>query len=94
MPAMTSAVRQNADRARFELDLGGVTAIANYMLADGVMAFTHTEVPAALRERGVGSRLVRGALEAARAQGLRVKPYCSFVRSYIARHPEFHDLVA
>ena len=46
------------------------------------------------REHGIGSALVRGALEAARARGLKVKPRCSFVRAVIAKHPEFHDLLA
>ncbi len=57
------------------------------------MIFTHTEVPAAVEGQGIGSRLIRGALEAARAQGLQVVPRCSFVSAYLARHPEFNELV-
>jgi predicted GNAT family acetyltransferase len=67
--------------------------VAYYSLAPGVMTLTHTEVPAALQGRGIGSRLVRGTLEAARAQGLTVVPRCSFVSAYLSRHPEFNDLV-
>jgi predicted GNAT family acetyltransferase len=37
---------------------------------------------------------VRGALEQARAQNLKVVPRCSFVAAYLARHPEFTDLLA
>lgn len=91
---MPSPLRNNAALNRFELDVEGHTAVANYRLAPGVITFTHTEVPAPLRERGIGSRLVRGALEDARAQGLKVLPRCSFVRHYIASHPEFDDLLA
>ena len=91
---MSSPVRQNTAQSRFELDAEGHTAVAYYRLADGVMTFTHTEVAPAIEGRGIGSRLVRGALEHARTQGFRVRPRCSFVGQYIARHPEFHDLLA
>jgi len=91
---MPSAVRQNTTLSRFELDADGTTAIANYRLTDGVMTFTHTEVAARLRGRGIASRLVRGALESARAQGLKVVPRCGFVGAFLARHPEFSDLLA
>lgn len=54
---------------------------------------THTEVPRALRESGIGTRLVLGTLADIRARGLKVRPQCSFVRHVIARHPEVADLV-
>lgn len=56
--------------------------------------YSHTEVPTALEGLGVGSALVRAALDFARARGLIVRPSCPFVRSYIERHPdEYGDLV-
>jgi predicted GNAT family acetyltransferase len=58
------------------------------------MTFTHTEVPAPLRGRGLGSQMMRGVLQDVRAQGLKVVPRCPFVASYIDRHPEFADLLA
>ncbi|MEX0842334.1 MAG: GNAT family N-acetyltransferase [Xanthobacteraceae bacterium] len=91
---MSSPVRNNTALSRFELDAEGIAAVAHYRLADGVITFTHTEVPPALRERGIASRLIQGALEAVRAQGLKVVPRCSFVRHYIATHAEFKDLLA
>jgi predicted GNAT family acetyltransferase len=91
---MAEAIRDNKAEHRFEMDAAGELAVAYYRLAPGVMTFTHTEVPAALWGQGIGSRLVRGALESARMQGLKVVPGCSFVSAYLARHPEFNDLVA
>lgn len=88
-----SDVRQNSAHHRFELDTDGHTAVAHYRLSPGVITFTHTEVPEALSGKGIGSRLARGALEAARAQGLKVVAECPFVRGYIAKHPEFADLL-
>lgn len=58
------------------------------------MVMTHTETPPALRERGIGERLVLGSLQQVRAQGLKVRPLCSFVRFVLSKHPEFQDLIA
>jgi predicted GNAT family acetyltransferase len=89
-----SDIRNNTDRHRFELDLDGHTAFADYELANGTMVFTHTEVPDALAGRGVASRLVQGALAAARADGRKVVAKCPFVAGYIQKHPEFKELLA
>ncbi|MEJ2626797.1 MAG: GNAT family N-acetyltransferase [Pseudolabrys sp.] len=43
--------------------------------------------------RGIGSRLVKGVLDIARAQGLTVVPHCSFVGAYIKRNPAYADLL-
>jgi predicted GNAT family acetyltransferase len=51
-------------------------------------------VPAALNGRGIGSALVCGLLDLARGQGSKVRPLCPFVAAYIARHPEYADLLA
>ena len=90
---MPDEIRNNTALNRFELDADGGTAVSYYKLSPGVITFTHTEVPPALEGRGIGSRLARGALEAARAQGLKVVAKCPFVGAYIAKHPEFGDLL-
>ena len=86
-------IRNNAKLNRFELDVDGHTAVSYYKLAPGVITFTHTEVPQELSGRGIGSQLARGALEATRAQGLKVVATCPFVSAYIAKHPEFENLL-
>jgi predicted GNAT family acetyltransferase len=86
-------VRDNPTLNRFELDLDGQMAVAYYQLAPGVITFRHTEVPQALSGHGIGSKLVRGALEATRARGLKVVAKCPFVAAYMAKHPEFNDLL-
>jgi uncharacterized protein len=91
---MSATIRDNTARSRFELDDGAATAVLNYKLADGVITLAHTETPPAARGRGLASRLVQGALETARARGLKVVPVCAFVRAYLAKHPEFGDVVA
>lgn len=85
-------VRDNSRKSRFEIEIDGHLALADYRIAQGVMDLYHTESPAALAGRGVASRLIRTALISARAQGLKVRPTCSFVAAYLKRHPEFADL--
>jgi uncharacterized protein len=91
--SVTDTVRDNPALKRFELDLNGSTAVAYYELAPGVITFRHTEVQPELSGHGIGSRLVRGALESARQRGLKVVPKCPFVAAYMAKHPEFNDLL-
>jgi predicted GNAT family acetyltransferase len=86
-------VRNNTALHRFELDAEGHAAVAYYRLSPGVITFTHTEVPAELSGRGVGSALARGALDQVRAQGLKVVAQCPFVAGFIKKHPEYGDLL-
>jgi predicted GNAT family acetyltransferase len=90
---MSPQVRNNAERGRFEMDTSAGLAVALYRLSPGTMTIYHTEVPVALRGRGLGYRLVRGVLEEARRLDLKVVPACPFVRAVIDRHPEFQDLL-
>ena len=94
MTEASGIVRNNTALSRFELETEDGTAVANYRASPGVLTIYHTEVPRALRERGIASRLIHDALELARAQGLKVVPRCGFVAHYIRSHPEFADLVA
>ncbi|HXW23820.1 MAG TPA: GNAT family N-acetyltransferase [Xanthobacteraceae bacterium] len=89
----TNAVRDNAAFNRFELEVDGHLAVAHYRRSPGLITFTHTEVPSALGGRGVGSTLARGALELARAEGVKVASQCPFVSAYLAKHAEFNDLL-
>jgi predicted GNAT family acetyltransferase len=65
-----TSVRDNKARSRFELDVEGGVAFANYRLASSTVIITHTETPRALRGRGIASELVQGALQLIRADGL------------------------
>ena len=88
----TASVRNNKAQSRFELDVEGTLAFANYRLTPSAVVITHTETPRALRGRGIASALVHGALQLIRADGLKVIPGCGFVADYLHKHPEFADL--
>lgn len=90
----TTTVRNNAALSRYELDVNGAIAFANYRLAPGRVIITHTETPLALRGRGIASKLVHGALEQIRANDLKVVAGCGFVVDYLQKHPEYADITA
>jgi hypothetical protein len=87
-------VRDNPDESRFEVYVDGrLAGFTAYQLADDVILFVHTEVDDAYEGQGVGSDLVRGALDQVRErEGLRVTATCPFVRAWMRKHPEYVDL--
>jgi predicted GNAT family acetyltransferase len=87
-------IRDNAERHRFEIDLGdGTFAFAEYNLIPGKIMFTHTEVPESHGGQGLGSALIRFGLAAARERGLKVIPICPFFAAYMQKHEEVQDLL-
>jgi uncharacterized protein len=88
-----SDVINNRPRHRFELEVDGHAATEYYRLEGNVITFEHTEVPPELGGKGVGSRLVKGALDQVRAEGLKVVAECPFVKGWIGKHPEYQDLL-
>ena len=91
--AEAPAVVMNDKTHRFEVILDGETAFAEYNLLHDAIVLPHTLVPPALEGRGLASALARAALGYARDHGLKVKPICPFMASYMQKHPETHDLV-
>ena len=80
-------VVDNRAANRFELPIDGDTAILDYERTSDAIKLVHTEVPEAFRGHGFGEQLVKGAVEAARAEGLRIVAVCPFARAYLRRHP-------
>ena len=87
------SIRDNKTLSRFELDVDGGVAFANYRRTPSTVIITHTETPRALRGRGIASELVDGALQLIRADRLKVIAGCGFVADYLHKHPEFADLM-
>lgn len=86
-------VVHNTAVGRFEVVVGGETAVLDYSVSNDRIRFVHTGVPPALEGQGIGSRLARAGLEYAQREGLTVVPQCPFIRSYIDRHPEYRGLL-
>ena len=91
---MEVTVTDNPDAARYEITVDGERAgFVTYRQSPGVITFLHAEVHPSRERRGLGSQLVRGALDDARARGLTVRPVCPFVAWFIETHEDYQDLL-
>lgn len=87
-------ISDRVDAARYEARVDGELAgFVEYRLAGTRRILLHTEVLPAFEGRGIGSALARHILDAARASGARVTVKCPFIRTWLARHPEYIDVV-
>ncbi len=86
-------IHHNEQANRFETTIEGQTGYISYQDRGEALVYDHTIVPQALGGRGVGSALVKHALDYARNHHKKVVPQCSFVDAYINKHPEYQDLV-
>jgi len=94
-PAKVSnaTVSNNEAESRFELHVGGQITFLVYRRTPHEITLTHAETPREMEGRGLGSKVVRAALDFAREQDLKVVPRCPFVAWYIQQHQEYADLV-
>lgn len=87
-------LRNDPARHQYELlDGGKRIGKAVYQEVGGAVMLTHTEVDESYEGEGLGSRLIKYALEDVRSQGKLVIPLCPFVAAYVRRHPEYLDLI-
>lgn len=90
-----ASVTDVASAQRYEITVDGVIAgFASYRDRDGHRVFTHTEISPKFEGRGLGSQLVRAAMDDVRARGITIVPLCPFVRSWLESHDGYGDLVA
>ncbi|MGW9351907.1 hypothetical protein SAMN05421803_11318 [Nocardiopsis flavescens] len=91
---MATEVADAPEAKRYEISVDGeVAGYAEYILTDGLITFTHTEIDPGHEGRGLGGTLVRGALDDVRGRSLAVLPLCPFVKGWIQRHRDYADLV-
>jgi uncharacterized protein len=81
-------VKHNIAEGQFEMTVENETALLQYRQSGGAIRLLHTEVPEALRGRGLAKQLTRAALDYAHFNHLKVIPICPFVKAYMEKHPE------
>jgi len=92
-PAPDPEIRDNAELKRYELPVGGETAVVTYNLSPPNLMITETLVPERLEGQGIASRLARHVLADAKARELLILPVCPFFSAYLQKHPEHADAV-
>lgn len=87
-------ITKNDKARRFEAAAAGGTAFLRYHIEPGTMHLLYVEVPPESRGHGIAGELTRHALEFAKEHEFKVVPVCSYVHSYLQRHPEYSPLLA
>jgi uncharacterized protein len=85
-PSSEFVVRDNPEMSRLETEVAGQLATLRYERHPHAVVLVETEVPPALRGRGVANALAKWAIETAQRDGLRVVAACPFVQAYMQRH--------
>jgi predicted GNAT family acetyltransferase len=91
---MSIQVENHPEQGRFQAIVEGHRCVADYTLSPGVMHIVHTGVHPSLQGRGIAAQLITAAFEHARVHALKIDPVCSYVQTYIRRHPEVRPWVA
>jgi predicted GNAT family acetyltransferase len=91
---MADRFTDNTAESRFELHVDGHLAVADYIRSNGVLTLPHVEADMPLRGTGAAGRLMEQVAAAARAEGAKIRPLCSYAVAWMRRHPETNDLLA
>lgn len=95
LPAVVEREEIRASGGRWVTVVDGHEAEMTYSRASpALIIIDHTEVPDALRGRGVGQALVQRAVDDARREGFRIIPLCPFAKGQFQRHPEWRDVLS
>ena len=86
---MSISILKNDELNRFEIYSDGELAgFADFKIENQMISYTHTEIDPRFGGKGLGSRLIKEALDEALEQNLEVAPHCSFVSAYIKKSGE------
>jgi predicted GNAT family acetyltransferase len=73
---------------RLVVDEDGTIAELIYRIEGDRLVLVHTGVPDELGGRGIGSLLVKAAVEKATREHLTLVPWCPFARRWLRDHPD------
>ena len=88
-----AAAQKMVKSGRFEIERNVKIAYLEFSLSASVLELIHTEIPENLRGMGLASALAETALKWAREKNVKVDVVCPSVQAYVAKHPEYSDLI-
>lgn len=90
---MTVQITHNAEQQQYEITVNGERAGLTVAREEGdAVVFPHTEIDERFEGQGLAGQLVGFALDDVRARGKKVNAQCPYVKRYIEKRPEYHDL--
>ena len=90
---MSYQLIDNEAAKQYEFHIDGQIVRIEYIKVPGKIFLTHTEVPPSMEGKGLGSSIIKAALEEVKKNDWVLVPLCPFVAGYIKKHPEWKDLV-
>lgn len=87
-PAFFMAFKNNTSQNRYELEVEGHLALADYRIEGNKISITHVFVPEELRGKGVAAEVMKGVVEDANAKKLSIVPVCPYAAAYLKKHPQ------
>ena len=86
----------NIEKEQFEYHLKDGFAFGKYFIKDNVLVLRHVFVPKELRGQGIAGKLMEEVMDFMtsrnKSQGLKIQPFCSYARSWLEKHEEYHDI--
>ena len=86
-------VVDNKELSQFQLVVNGYVSKIEYSLKEGKLFLIHTEVPEELAGQGIAAYLAKGAFQLIEEQGKKIVPMCSYINTYLRKHPEFQKFL-
>ncbi|MBX6752427.1 MAG: N-acetyltransferase [Micromonosporaceae bacterium] len=88
-------VRRDDTHHRYEAHLDDrLAGYLDYRERDDELVLIHTETLEGFQGRGVATALARFAMDDVRSRGRRAVVLCPFLRSWLTKNPQYHDIVS
>ena len=86
-------VKVNEENQTFEFTVDNQLSFIDFNRNGNTINLLHTEVPQEMEGRGIAAAMVEKTFQYLEANNLKLSPSCSYVRTYLKRHPEWDRLL-
>ena len=89
----TQDFRDAAAKGRFELEVDGEVAYADYRRQPDTLVVSYVYAPPVLRGTGASDRLMTAVAAQARAENRKILALCGYARAWLRAHRAHRDLL-
>jgi len=87
-------MKNNTALSRFELEVNGHIAFANYRIDSNIINIDYVYAPEILRGTGAAGKLMNEIAKMAKKEQKKILPICSYAAVWLKKHKEYHHLLA